>query len=244
MTADYSKLAEDYDAHRIGYSLELYSMANEFGLSNEGDILDVACGTGLASEPFAREGAHITGIDTAEEMLRFAEARIPGGDFKKGSAEALPFADDAFDAAICAQAIHWLNKERAIAEMIRVVKPGGVVAIWWKHLMHDDATNLMRQDVAKTLGFGSPEPQMGGFLEFYRSALADHTLRVIPWRLAVSLERFIGYERSRRALHDAAGNKTEQYLERLADRLREVYGAGNPLISLGYLQYLYMGRTL
>jgi ubiquinone/menaquinone biosynthesis C-methylase UbiE len=244
MTADYSQLAQDYDANRIGYSLELYSMAADFGLPVKGKILDVACGTGLASEPFAKEGAHLTGIDATEEMLKFAAGRVPGGTFLKGTAEKLPFEDNKFDATICAQAIHWMDRERAVAEMIRVTKPGGVLAIWWKSLMHDDPVNLMRKEVAKELGFQNPETAMGGFLEFYRAPLAEHTLRVVPWRLAVSLERFMGYERSRKNLRDTLADKTNQYFEKLGDRLREVYGPGNPLISLGYLQFLYLGKKI
>ncbi len=244
MTADYSKLAEDYDAHRIGYSLELYSLAAEYGFAMQGKILDVACGTGLASEPFAKEGAKVTCIDSSPEMLKYAEARVPNAAFVKGDAEKLPFDDKSFDAAICAQAIHWLNRDRAIAEMTRVTKSGGVIAIWWKSLMHDDPVNLMRHEVAKSLGADAPETAMGGFLEFYRSPLADHTLRVVPWRLAVSLERFIGYERSRKNLRDALGKKADKYFSELTARLRDVYGEGNPLISLGYLQFLYLGKTL
>lgn len=244
MTADYSKLAEDYDAHRIGYSLELYSMATDYGIPMQGKILDVACGTGLASEPFAKEGARVTGIDSSQEMLKYAEARILNGEFKVGNAETLPFGDQTFDAAICAQAIHWLDRDKAINEMIRVTKPGGIIAIWWKSLMHDDPVKLISQEVATTWEADSPETAMSGFLEFYRAPLADHTLRVVPWRLAVSLDRFIGYERSRKNLRDALGKKADQYFEQLAARLREVYGPGNPVISLGYLQFLYLGKTL
>lgn len=244
MTDDYSKLAQDYDANRIGYSLELYSMAVDFGLPVRGKILDVACGTGLASEPFAKEGATITGIDNTQEMLAFAAGRIPGGTFVEGSAEKLAFDDNKFDATICAQAIHWMDRERAIAEMIRVTKPGGVLAIWWKSLMHDDPVNLVRKQVAKELGFQNPETAMGGFLEFYRAPLADHTLRVVPWRVAVSLNRFIGYERSRKNVRDALGDKANRYFEELGNHLRELYGPGNPLISLGYLQFLYLGKKV
>ncbi|MFN2528862.1 MAG: class I SAM-dependent methyltransferase [Candidatus Baltobacteraceae bacterium] len=244
MTADYSKLAGDYDAHRIGYSLELYSMMTDYGIPMQGKILDVACGTGLASEPFAKEGARVTGIDRSQEMLKYAEARIPNGQFKIGSAEGLPFGEGTFDAAICAQAIHWLDRDKAISEMIRVTKPGGILGIWWKSLMHDHPVNSLRQEVAKNLGANGSESAISGFLEFYRAPLADHTLRVVPWRLAVSLDRFIGYERSRKDLRDALGSGADEYSDQLAGRLREVYGEGNPLISLGYLQFLYLGRTL
>ncbi|GAC1391140.1 MAG: hypothetical protein NVSMB31_08420 [Vulcanimicrobiaceae bacterium] len=245
MNADYAKLAQEYDASRIGYSSDLYAAMSEYGFPARGKILDVACGTGLASEPLAAGGAHITGIDRSSEMLAFARKRLPDAKFVEGRAEKLPFEQDTFDGAICAQAFHWLDRQKTIDELLRVVKPRGVLAIWWKHLMADDPVNGAREEVAKSLKVTVPPSGLtGGFLEFYGAALSDHTLRVIPWRMATSLERYIGYERSRRNLHDAFGDKVEPYIEKLSEKLRARFGPGNPLISIGYLQFLYLGKTL
>ncbi|MDP9018940.1 MAG: class I SAM-dependent methyltransferase [Candidatus Eremiobacteraeota bacterium] len=245
MNADYAKLANDFDAGRIGYSTDLYSAITEYGFPSNGKILDLACGTGLASGPLAAAGAHITGIDTSSAMLEFARERLPGATFVEGKAEKLPFKQDEFDGAICAQAFHWLDRQKAIDELIRVVKPRGIVAIWWKQIMADDPVNMMRDEVASGLKVTVPPSGLtGGFLEFYGAPFSDHTLRVIPWRMATSLDRYIGYERSRRSLNDAFGDKVEPYIEKLTERLRGRFGPGNPLISIGYLQFLYLGRTL
>jgi SAM-dependent methyltransferase len=91
-------------------------------------------GTGLASEPLAREGALITGIDPAGEMLRYAKVRLPRAQLVQGRAEALPFPTASFDAAIAADVFHLLDGPAAIGELVRVVRKGGLVAVWWQTL--------------------------------------------------------------------------------------------------------------
>lgn len=243
MTADYSKLAEGYEEHRVGYSAELYAILAEHGLKPGAKILDVACGTGLASEPLAKNGAQITGVDTSEAMLEFARARLPGQTWMRGNAEELEFPGDSFDAAICAQAFHWFDRVKAMREMVRVTKRGGTVAIWWKHLMSDDPVNLLRAQVAKEMGVNDVTGGLtGGFVEFYSAPLADHALRVVPWRMALPVDRFLGVERSSRNVHDAFGANVDRYIERLGSELREKFGTNDAFMSLGYLQFLYLGK--
>ena len=245
MSADYSNLAEAYDTYRIGYSADLYAALTEFGLQGGSKVLDVACGTGLASEPLIKSGARVTGLDQSGEMLEYAKRNFPQSEWLQGTAEKLPFEDAAFDAAICAQAFHWFDRAQAMNEIVRVVRPGGLVAIWWKHLMSDDPVRKMRDEVAQTLGATLPASGLtGGFLEFYRAPLSEHTLRVIPWRLSLSIERYLGSERSRRNLRDTLGQKFDVYLTALREKLTERYGSQDTMLSLGYLQFLYLGKPL
>lgn len=242
MSADYSKLAEGFEASQIGYSSDLYAVLAENGLKTTGAILDVACGTGLASEPLAKAGAKITGIDASDEMLEYARARMPGQTWQTGDAANLEFSDNAFDAAICAQAFHWFDRPAAMREMIRVVKPGGVVAVWWKHLMSDDPVKLLRDRTAKELGKEPPAAGLqGGFVEFYSSPLLDHALRVVPWRFATTVEKLIASERASGSVAAAYGADAPEYFERLASALHAQYG-GAEAVSVGYLQFVYTGK--
>ncbi len=96
-------------------------------------ILDVGCGTGVVAITAARLGAHATGIDlTPELLLRAREnARISdvAVDFHEGDAENLPFEDSSFD-VVTSQFGHIFapRPEVAVAEMLRVLKPGGTIA--------------------------------------------------------------------------------------------------------------------
>jgi len=238
----FDDLAEAYEAGRTGYSTELYNVLAGFGLKPRLSVLDVACGTGLASRPLIENGFHVTGIDVSQPMLDRAKARLPG-TWVTGSAESIPFADAHFDVAICAQAIHHVDRPRAIAEMIRVVKPGGILAIWWKQLSGEDSFKLMRDEVARELGSDPlPSGLTGGMKEFYGAGLAEYMLRVIPWQTTSGLEELMALERSRKIVRDRLDFKAADYFRKLQDRLRERYGEGNPRVPLSYIQFLYAAR--
>ena len=95
--------------------------------------LDVACGTGdLAIELARRVGAagEVIGSDFSEEMLERARAKAPGLAWEWGNALELPYASERFDAATVGfGARNFSDLERGLAEMARVVKPGGRVVV-------------------------------------------------------------------------------------------------------------------
>jgi ubiquinone/menaquinone biosynthesis C-methylase UbiE len=240
----FDELAAQYDAGRLGYSTDLYNMLASFGLSPRDHVLDVACGTGLASRPLIENGFRVTGVDVSEPMLNLARRNWPAATWEAGAAESLPLRDKSFDAAISAQAFHHLDRNAALAELRRVLKPNGLIAIWWKVLGFDDPVRRLRDEVARELGTEQPPSGLaGGFKEFYAADLRDRNLRVIPWHVTVSLERYLVYERSRKGIAEALGPQVQRYYERLEERLREWLGGRPPYLGLGYIQYLYVART-
>ena len=225
-----------------GFSSELYAAISEYGVAADANILDVCCGDGAASEPFITGGARVTGVDASETLLDVAKERFPKAKWVKGTAEKLPAANGAFDAAISAQSFHDVDRKAALNEMIRVVKPGGTIAIWWKHLMNDDPAKLAREEVFAALGVPPPPNGLtGGFVEFYSAPLAEHALRVIPWRIGISLETFMAQERSAQGIASKLGPRAPDYYTMLEHNLQERVGDGS--VSLGFLQFLYLGKT-
>jgi SAM-dependent methyltransferase len=98
---------------------------------------DIGCGNGAFTELILRRcaPAKVHGIDPSEGQLAYARARsgASGAAFRQGNALALPFADASFDVAVMALAIHFVpDPAKAVAEMKRVVRPGGCVAsyVW------------------------------------------------------------------------------------------------------------------
>jgi SAM-dependent methyltransferase len=131
-------------------------------------VLDVACGTGVVSITAARLGARVTGLDLTPELLdrakensRIAEVEV---DWREGDVEKIPFDDATFD-AVLSQFGHIFapRPEVAIAEMLRVLKPGGTIAFstWPPELFVGRMFTLNASYMPPPPPGVSPPPQWG-----------------------------------------------------------------------------------
>jgi ubiquinone/menaquinone biosynthesis C-methylase UbiE len=128
-----------------------------------GRVADVGCGPGiLADAVTARHGSWL-GMDASAEMVREARRRfghLPGTSVQQASIEHLPFRDATFDQVICIAVLEYLKTaDRALAELARVTRPGGVAVITVPRRRHIDnvtiaATTPLRW-LARALGFES-----------------------------------------------------------------------------------------
>jgi SAM-dependent methyltransferase len=132
------------------------------------EVLDVGCGTGVVAITAARIGARVRGVDLTPELLERARenARIATLeiDFREGDVEALPFGDATFD-VVLSQFGHMFapRPEIAVAEMLRVLKPGGTIAFatWPPELLVGDSFKLMSKYMPPPPPGVSPPPQWG-----------------------------------------------------------------------------------
>lgn len=93
-------------------------------------ILDLAAGTGASSAPIIRSGAKVVSTDLTEAMIREGKRRHPHQLFIVGDAAKLPYADGAFDAATISFGLRNVHSPQvALAELLRVVRPGGSLVI-------------------------------------------------------------------------------------------------------------------
>ncbi|HTU83160.1 MAG TPA: class I SAM-dependent methyltransferase [Candidatus Acidoferrales bacterium] len=240
---NYDALAEYYDPQRLGYSNELYSTLLGLGLSPRHYVVDVGSGTGLGSAFLIENGFRVTGLDSSPAMLERARDRIPAATWVEGRAESMPFEAGSFDAAIAAHAFHRFDRQAAIEELIRTVRPGGLVAMWWRTLSGEDPVKLLRDEVASGLGAQPPaEGLANGFKEFYGSRLTQPLLRVVPWLVTMPLADFMRYERSRLSVALALRERAGEYFSELESRLRRHAGERG-MLGLSYLQFVYAART-
>jgi SAM-dependent methyltransferase len=123
-------------------------------------LLDIACGTGVAAQAAADAGARVTGVDFSPAMVAMAQSLHPNIDFHGGDAEALPFADASFDAAVSNFGIHHVERpERAIAEARRVLSPGGAFAFTvWADRQDNTAWRIIFDAIAACGSVDVPMP--------------------------------------------------------------------------------------
>ena len=126
-SGDFGRIAKGYERGSGEFIARL-------GFDPDEPVLDVACGTGNLSLPAARIGAAVTGIDIAPNLIAQAQARAAADGlvirFDVGDAENMPYADGAFHTAVTMfGAMFAPRPERAAAELLRVVRPGGRIAM-------------------------------------------------------------------------------------------------------------------
>lgn len=93
-------------------------------------FLDVGCGLGYFSEKAVNLGANVYGVDIGKKLVEKSKSRIPMGKFIVASASKLPFNNGRFDVVLCTEVIeHVENYQKALSEMVRVLKKGGYLVI-------------------------------------------------------------------------------------------------------------------
>ena len=138
---DSESTARHYAAARPSYPDALFDALDELlaGRLAGADVVDVAAGTGIATRALAARGAHVTAVELSGAMLSELVPASPGVRAVQGSGNALPLADSCADLITYAQAWHWMDAPRALAEARRVLRPGGVLALWWNQTSRESS---------------------------------------------------------------------------------------------------------
>jgi SAM-dependent methyltransferase len=128
-TAGFGSSAAAYDRGRPGYpDAAIRWLARRAGLGPGVTVVDLAAGTGKLSHSFAGTGAEVIAVEPLEAMRRAISSEIRAVE---GTAEAIPLARASADAVTVGQAFHWFDGDTALAEIHRVLRPGGVLALVW-----------------------------------------------------------------------------------------------------------------
>ena len=134
----FDSVAAEYDAYRPDYPAQLFD-ALESAMGQPlmwSEVCDVGAGTGIATRALAGRGANVTAVDPGIGVLGVLRARSTSRvRAVVGDGNALPLRDGLFDLVSYAQSFHWTEPSLSVAEALRVLKPGGVLATWWNR--HD-----------------------------------------------------------------------------------------------------------
>jgi len=127
---DWSGAAEDYARHRPGFPDSFYTRLKKYGIGAPGQrVLDLATGTGAVARALSQAGCQVVGVDIAqgqiEQAKQLAEREGVTAEFKVCPAEDTGLPDNSFDIITAAQCWLYFDRERILAEVSRLLAPGG-----------------------------------------------------------------------------------------------------------------------
>jgi ubiquinone/menaquinone biosynthesis C-methylase UbiE len=130
----FSRSAEAYERGRPEYPDAAIEHVVEL-MRPGATVLDLAAGTGKLTRPLVAAGLRVVAVEPVAEM----RAALPGA--LEGTAEAIPLGDGSVDAVTVGQAFHWFDGDAALAEIARVLRPGGLLALVWNRRVDTDPLN-------------------------------------------------------------------------------------------------------
>jgi SAM-dependent methyltransferase len=125
--------SDGYKKYRPVYPKELFDYLADIAPAND-MAWDCGCGTGQASVALSQHFKQVIGTDISNGQIENAEEK-PNIDYRVTSADASGLKSKSADLITCAQSLHWFDLERFYKEVKRVLKPGGIIAIWTYNLL-------------------------------------------------------------------------------------------------------------
>ena len=102
-------------------------------------VADVGAGTGKLTRQLRERGLDVIAVEPSAGMRKQLHTAVPGAPVLAGTAEQIPLADGTVDLVIVAQAWHWVDPERAVPEVARVLAPGGRLGLMWNRRVENQA---------------------------------------------------------------------------------------------------------
>ena len=233
--------ADTYERARPGYpDPAVAHLGSALRLGAGSRVLDVAAGTGKLTRHLAADGMTCLALEPSASMRRVFRRVSPAVPVVAGTAEMIPVVTGAFDAVVVAQAFHWFDPARALAEFSRVLRPGGGLALVWNerdetHPTVAELTRISKWDRCQPYpvgrDFGTDIDHSGLFGPVERTRF--------PFVQLLSLDDFVGQVASRSYIQVLPEPDRRAVLDRV-----EAFGAtlGEP-IEVPYVTDLFRTRS-
>jgi SAM-dependent methyltransferase len=176
----FGTVAAEYDRYRPTYP----PAALQWALGAEPlRVVDLGAGTGLLTRVLLRLGHHVIAVDPDPRMRAQLSASSDLLQPRAGSAEAIPLPDESVDAVVAGQAYHWFDPDKALPEIARVLRAGGVFAPLWN--LRDDSVPWVAELSRVANGLPRRDGSYTAAFEYDFGPLFHHTERT-AFRHAVS----------------------------------------------------------
>ncbi len=229
-------VVDAYDRGRPGYPAEAVRWMTS---PDPVSVLELGAGTGKLTEQLVALGHVVHAIDPDDAMLSRLEQWLPGVRTDLGAAESIPAPDSSYDVVIAAQCFHWFDPEAAIPEIVRVLKPGGRLALTWNQ--RDERIPWVKK-LGRLIGTQHHAVDPTEALEESMKFIMIESERFKHWQLI-----------NRRSIWDLAQSRSDvatldaESQESLKTELLEFYdgyGRGMDGMQLPYLTRCFRGRVV
>jgi SAM-dependent methyltransferase len=185
----FGDVADDYARARPSYPIEAVSWL--LG-ADPLVVVDLGAGTGRLTEVLAGQDHRVIAVEPLPGLRQKLAAAVPKARLLAGTAEDIPLEDGSADAVVVGQAFHWFDVEPALAEIRRVLRPGGRIGLLWN--FRESSQGWMR-DLAAIAGENDlPEGWLAEFEGLDRVARVEG--RVFPLEHVVDRDRLLALVRS------------------------------------------------
>jgi SAM-dependent methyltransferase len=232
--ASFGSIAAQYAEYRPSYPDEGVEWL--VGTS-PGRVLELGAGTGKLTENLVRLGHDVVATDPSDGMLAELRRRIPQAHTMVGTAEAIPLPNGSVDIVAAAQAFHWFDLARALPEIARVLRPGGVLALVWN--VGDLKVPWVRK-VFDLIGLGGDDvgkdPVEGSEL------FAPSKQRIVRHWQELDRDGLLGFCRSN-SMMALRPEAEQQALLAEVGAIYDSYGRGNDGMRLPWNTYCYRSHV-
>lgn len=210
------------------------------GIQHGSRVLDLAAGTGKFTRLLRGDGAVCVAVEPSPSMRDVFRQTVPGVVVAGGTAEMIPLADASVDVVVVAQAFHWFDPAQALPEIVRVLRPGGWLALIWNERDESDPAvaelvRISKWDVCQPYPVGT---DFGKTLD--RSGLFGPVERnKFPWVQSLDLASFVDQVATRSYVQVLPEPERDALLAKVA-----AFGAtlGEP-IALPYITDLFCAQV-
>lgn len=221
--------AAQYAANRPSYPPAVLDAVEEFTGRPlaRARVADIGAGTGIASALLHERGADVIAVEPGAGMTAQFRGVLPDVPVIRGDGNALPLADASCDLLTYAQSWHWTDTGRSVPEALRVLRPGGALAIWWNtHALDVPWIVAQHERMANHCG---AEPRVGARPDDSRAVrlagLAGLRVarRQLRWSRTIPLETHLANISSHSAFLTLGEAGTQAFLAEERIRMREVF---------------------